>query len=565
MTTANPFSCLTYSLSLLATISLHASATSLHDHARPQKFQHYSDEKTSIATSWGVIDEPTLPENVCTTLAATLQPINGSLDSIDADPTYSAPDTLRIQNAINDCPAGSAVKLATGDDGESGFLTGPLTLKSGVTLWIDGGVTLFASRNPQDYDTGVGSCGTANNDKTKTCKPLIYGNSLSGNGIVGDGKIDGRGGSVLTAGPNAGKRSWWDVAYQTVSQGLIQHAPRLLQIDNSSNIVMYRLTLENSPNFHVITNNVTGMTAWGLKILTPSLVYTQPGYNCPAGTTPDMQTPATCFTPGNVKNTDGFDPGQSKNVLLAYSYISTGDDHVAIKAHATGTSSIPSTYMAFVNNHFYYGHGMSLGSETDSGINNIVVSNLSIDGLNSTDSGTDTASGNGLRIKSDSTRGGQVSDVLFENICMRSVERPLVFDTFYSKPASSAQKASYPHFNGITLRNVHSLGLSNFGAGQLSFYGYMDKNASYPITISLDNVVIDGGNVSFAFPHNSGPNANPAAAHFNFTGGPVSFASLLAPSKQYDVQLNGTPGQGTPLDCSNAFVPYSSVLPDSPI
>ncbi|WP_045761885.1 glycoside hydrolase family 28 protein [Xanthomonas albilineans] len=565
MTTTTSSSLSVYGLPLLVFFSLHAGATSLHEHPTRKKPYQDQDNTSSIVTAWGTIDEPKLPSNVCTTLNATLQPLNGSLDSIDADPTYSAPDTLRIQDAINDCPVGSAVKLAQGSYGESGFLTGPLTLKSGVTLWIDEGVTLFASRNPQDYDTGVGSCGTANSDKTKTCKPLIYGNSLSGNGIVGDGKIDGRGGSVLTSGPNAGKRSWWDVAYQTVSQGLIQHAPRLLQIDNSSNIVMYRLTLENSPNFHVLTNNVTGMTAWGLKILSPSLVYTQPGYNCPAGTTPDVQTPATCFTPENVKNTDGFDPGQSKNVLLAYSYISTGDDHVAIKAHATDSSSIPSTYMAFVNNHFYYGHGMSLGSETDSGMNNIVVRNLSIDGLNSFNPNKDSTSGNGLRIKSDSTRGGQVSDVLFENVCMRSVAHPLVFDAFYSKPASSAKSASYPRFNGITLHNVHSLGLSNLGAGQLNFYGYMGKNVSYPITISLDNVVIDGGNVSFAFPHNGGPNANPAATHFSFTGGPVSFASLLSPSKQYDVQLNGTPGQGTPLDCSNAFVTYSSVLPDSPI
>ncbi|WP_045727809.1 glycoside hydrolase family 28 protein [Xanthomonas sp. GPE 39] len=565
MTTTASSSFPAYGLSLLAVFSLHAGATSLHSHTTPQKPHHKQDQETSIVTDWGNINEPTLPQNVCTTLKATLQPVNGSLDSVDADSTYSAPDTLRIQDAISDCPAGSAVKLAQGSDGESGFLTGPLTLKSGVTLWIDKGVTLFASRNPQDYDTGAGSCGTADNDKTKTCKPLIYGTSLSGNGIVGDGKIDGRGGSVLTAGPNAGKRSWWDVAYQTVSQGLIQHAPRLIQIDNSTNIVMYRLTLENSPNFHVITNNVTGMTAWGLKILSPSLVYTQPGYHCPAGTTPDVQTPATCFTPGNTKNTDGFDPGQSKNVLLAYSYISTGDDHVAIKAHASGTSSIPSTHMAFVNNHFYYGHGMSLGSETDSGMSNIVVRNLSIDGFNSTDASKDPASGNGLRIKSDSSRGGQVSDVLFENICMRNVARPLVFDAFYSKPASSAKSSSYPHFDGITLRNVHSLGSTGFGAGQLSFYGYMDKNVSYPITISLDNVVLDGGKPSFVTPHNGGPGADPAATHFSFTGGPVSFASLLSPSRQYDVQLNGTPGQGEPLDCSNAFVTYSSVLPDSPI
>ncbi|CTP84293.1 polygalacturonase [Xanthomonas translucens pv. arrhenatheri] len=558
MTTASAMSRLNLALPLLAIASLHANAA-----VHPPLAQR--DQAANVSTGWGTIDQPTLPQNVCMTLAATLQPIGGSLDGVDADPAYSAPDTLRIQDAISDCPAGSAVQLVTGAHGESGFLSGPLTLKSGVTLWIDQGVTLFGSRNPRDYDNGLGTCGIANTDKGKSCKPLIYGNAISNSGVVGDGKIDGRGGSVLTAGPNAGKRSWWDVAYQNVSQGLVQHAPRLLQIDNSKDFTLYALTLENSPNFHVVTDNVSGVTVWGIKILSPSLVYTRPGYACPAGSTPDQRTPATCFTPETAKNTDGFDPGQSRNVLLAYSYISTGDDNVAIKAHASAKSSNPSTDMAFVNNQFYYGHGMSFGSETDTGIHRVQAQNLSIDGFNSNDAIKDPAANNGLRIKSDRTRGGQVSDITFENICMRNVARPLVFDAFYSKPANADLGSAYPRFDNITLRNVHSLGSRDFGAGQLSFYGYRDAKQSYPITLALDNVVLEGGAISFAAPHNGGPNANPAATHFRFTGGPVSFANLLVSSTQYDVQLQGQPGTGKPLDCSAAFVTYSSVLADSPI
>ncbi|PPT83810.1 glycoside hydrolase family 28 protein [Xanthomonas theicola] len=558
MTTTTPLPCLKFGLPLLVIASLQANAA-------PRQPLAQRDAPTCVSTAWGTMAKPTLPQNVCMKLSATLRPVNGSLDSLDANPAYSATDTLRIQDAITDCPAGSAVKLVVGANGESGFLTGPLTLKSGVTLWIDQGATLFASRNPHDYDNGVGSCGIADTDKKKSCKPLIYGKAISGSGIVGDGKIDGRGGSVLTAGPNAGKRSWWDVAYQNVSQGLVQHAPRMLQIDNSNDFTLYAVTLENSPNFHVVTDNVVGVTAWGIKILSPSLVYTRPGYKCPAGTTPDVLTPATCFTPATVKNTDGFNPGQSRNVLLADSYISTGDDNVAIKAHASTKASNPSSNMAFVNNHFYYGHGMSMGSETDSGMHHIVVQNLSIDGFNASDAIKDPASGNGLRIKSDRTRGGQVSDISFENICMRNVARPLVFDAFYSKPGNAEPSTAYPHFDNITLRNVHSLGSRHFGAGQLSFYGYRDAKVSYPITIAMDNVVLEGGAISFAAPHYDGPNANPAATHFSFTGGPVSFASRLTPSTQYDVQIQGQPGTGEPLDCSDAFPAYSSVLPDSPI
>ncbi|MFP4897600.1 glycosyl hydrolase family 28 protein, partial [Paraburkholderia sp. EG304] len=84
---------------------------------------------------------------------------------------------------------------------------------------------------------------------------------------------------------------------------------------------------------------------------------------------------ATCFTPDTVKNTDGFDPAQSRNVLLAYSYISTGDDHVAIKARASPGSK----NLMFAHNHFYYGHGMSIGSETNAGISNVAIIDLTMD------------------------------------------------------------------------------------------------------------------------------------------------------------------------------------------
>jgi polygalacturonase len=312
----------------------------------------------------------------------------------------SQPDTARIQATIDACASGEAVKLTQGGAGQSTFLSGPLNLKSGVTLWIDQGVTLFASRNPADDDNGVGTCGTATESNTKSCNPFILAKDTKGSAIVGEGVIDGRGGSLLTAGANAGKRTWWDVAYQNKTSGLNQQNPRLVQVSGGSGFTLYGVTLQNSPNFHVVTDGVAGVTAWGIKIMTPSLAYSRSGYACPAGTTPDTVTPATCFTPDTVKNTDGFDPGQSSNVLLAWSYISTGDDDVAVKASASPGSN----NLTFSHNHFYYGHGMSIGSETNAGVHNVAVTDLTVDGH-------DSPNGNGLRIKSHAAQGGKVSAV----------------------------------------------------------------------------------------------------------------------------------------------------------
>ncbi|MEA5124244.1 glycoside hydrolase family 28 protein [Xanthomonas floridensis] len=543
------------SLALFGLASFQASA-------KGPSSQDLPETAHSISTRWGVVQQPTLPRQVCATLKAALVPVAGSLDALDQDPSQSRRDTARLQAAIDDCPAGSAVHLVPGDAGQSGVLSGPLTLKSGVTLWLDRNVTLFASRNPQDYDNGLGTCGTATNDKAKSCNPLIHVTGAAGSGIVGAGKIDGRGGSTLTAGPNAGKASWWDLAYLNVSKGLSQHVPRLLQIDNSTDVTLYDITLENSPNFHVISDNVVGLTAWGIKILAPSLVYSRPGYHCPAGSTPDVNPHATCFTPETAKNTDGFDPGQSKNVLLAYSYISTGDDGVAIKAAAKASRVIASENMLFAHNQFYYTHGFSLGSETDAGMRHIAVRDLSIDGFNANDVLRDPYAANGLRIKSDASRGGHVDDISFENICMRGVARPLVFDANYANPAT---RTKLPQFTGISLSNVHSLGSTTLGGGELSFYGYRDASTTLPITISLDNVVLEGGKITFAQPHFGGPASNPGATHFTFNGGPVSFYDQLTSSMPNDVQLQGTPGPGAPLQCNGAFIALHSVLPDSPI
>lgn len=442
------------------------------------------------------------------------------------------------------------MKLVAGNAGQSGFLSGPLTLKSGVLLWIDSGVTLFASRNPADFDNGVGTCGTATSSGTVACNPLVLATSTSNSGIVGGGTIDGRGGSLLTSGPNNGTRTWWDVAYQTKTSGLNQHNPRLIQVNKGSNFTLYGITVQNSPNFHIVTSGVSGVTAWGIKILSPSLLYTKAGYVCPSGTTPDVVTPATCFTPDTVKNTDGFDPGQSSNVLLAYSYISVGDDHVAVKAHSTPSSS----KLMFAHNHFYYGHGMSIGSETDSGLDNLVVQDLSIDGY-------DSPNGEGLRIKSDSSRGGVVQNVSYNQICMRNVRRPLVFDAFYSSSTGS----QYPNFKGISVSDFHYLGSSAYRGGLLVFAGYELNGQNNPLTISLDNVVFDGTQPTFDGGHNGSPSTLPAATHFTFGPGAVSFASAVTASSARDVTVTGSSGISTAVDCSTAFVPLSSVLASSPI
>lgn len=502
-----------------------------------------------VQTQWGLVSEPALTTHICATLTAALTSERGSLDAVDADGKTTHPDQERLQTAIDHCHDG-AVKLVAGAKGEDAFLTSPIQLKSGVTLWIDTGVTLFASRDPKDYDNGPGDCGTANRMSKKSCTALIWTKNADHAGIIGQGKIDGRGGSLLLSGPNAGKRSWWDVAWQT-KQGLTQHNFRLLQIDGGKDFTLYGVTFENSPNFHIVSNGLSGFTAWGIRILSPSLVYTKPAYACPEGSTPDKTTPATCFTPETVKNTDGFDPGQSDHVLLAYSYISTGDDNVAIKAHGSPAASLTT----IAHNHFYFGHGMSLGSETDSGDHDIHVYDLSLDGM-------DSAQNNGLRIKSDASRGGRVDKLLFEDVCMRGQLNPIVLDTAYADKKGTA----FPDFADITLRNVHDLGSSAFkGKQRIVLRGFIEQGQNLPLGVRFDNVVFEDAPLVVGN-HNPKNGPDPVATHVTFGPGPVSFADLIAPSPERHVTVTDErTGSAPPRDCSAAFPKLSDILTDSPI
>src|SRR6476620_8525067 len=98
------------------------------------------------------VGEPRFP-GVCTVLAARHSAPRGTL----SEASEAAPDTARIQAAIDGCAPGQAVKL-TGAGEKNVFLTGPLQLRPRVTLWVDAGTAVFASRDARDYDVEPGSC-----------------------------------------------------------------------------------------------------------------------------------------------------------------------------------------------------------------------------------------------------------------------------------------------------------------------------------------------------------------------------------------------------------------------
>src|SRR5215475_10993145 len=123
----------------------------------------------ALAQDTRTVVEPAIPP-ACVTLKGKIARAASSIAPEDE----TKADTARIQAALDSCPAGRAVVLQRASQRLDAFLSGPLQLRRGVTLVVDRGAYLFASRNPRDYDLKPGVCGTIT-EEGRGCKALING------------------------------------------------------------------------------------------------------------------------------------------------------------------------------------------------------------------------------------------------------------------------------------------------------------------------------------------------------------------------------------------------------
>jgi polygalacturonase len=487
---------------------------------------------TALANAYGQdtrrVTEPKFPPS-CAVLTAGLNARGSTL----AESDENKPDTSRIQQALDRCQPGQAVELKAGG-GHDAFLTGPLELRQGVTLLIDKGVILFGSRNPRDYDLVPGLCGTITEKKVPytqgisghACKPLIGGNHVAGAAVMGDGIIDGRGGYKMI-GQNI---SWWDLAEQSIkgwpdqynnwARGVaenpaafrpltapppgvigLQNNPRMMILSGCDNFTLYRIQLRNSPNFHVSYSGGNGFTAWGVVINTPK----------------------------GALNGDGIDIGQpwpevlssATNVTITHCYIHAGDDNVAIKSPTGYLTS----HVTVSHNHFYTGHGMSIGSATSGGIGAIRISDLTLDGTST-----------GIQLRSSAKLGGPVHDVEYDDVCIRDNRTPIMItshaESFGHHEVDAAESNKTPTFTDIRFNNVLIQ-----GGGRISLDGL---DASHHLGISFHNVVGD----------------QPAAIRAVANRADIQLDGSNISVSGDDVKVSSAPSRGTPNACAEKFVPF---------
>ncbi|MBT1620544.1 polygalacturonase [Curtobacterium flaccumfaciens pv. poinsettiae] len=405
------------------------------------------------------------------------------------------PDTHRIQQALDECAksGGNQVVIQLSPSGESrDFLSGPLQLHAGEILLLAPEVTLFASRNPADFQAPGGvACGTISS-KENGCVPFISLANHSGiesteNRNGARGAIDGRGDQEMIGRG----LSWWQLAQAAKDRGY-QNVPRLLQAQKVNDVTLYSLDLINSPGSHVSFKDGTGFTAWGVHIKTPV----------------------------TARNTDGIDPAGASDVTVIHSSIMDGDDGIAIKA-----GSQPSAHITIKDNIVDGSHGISIGSETTAGVSDVLVVDNTINGMDSTGKMGGTAAG--IRIKSSAAVGGVVRQITYKNTCVLNTKIPLSFDTHYSSGGGHA----IPWYEDIVVDGFQSS--STLRNGYVELNGWDNQHA---LGVKFSGTAIDTTNLKAS-------NAKIVDAGVRFGGRPLG---PLGPT----VHISREPARGNVPDCA---------------
>jgi hypothetical protein len=477
------------------------------------------------------VTEPTFP-TVCTQVQADLSIAGGEPSS----ELNTATDTANIQTALSGCAAGEAVELVANGTNDA-FVIAPIAIPPGVTLLVDGGVTVFASRNPADYQIGTASsnttCGTVNTTGSDCYALISLGQKSVGGttgytganvtGIMGYGVINGRGADKLisiSAGTvTTQTNSWWDLA-SMASGSNVQDSPIMVSLDNIVNAQLYKITILNSPHFHVklqgkgSASQPTDFTVWGIKLLAP-------------------------FT---AHNTDGIDPTGVVNMSVINSVIGDGDDESAISG-----SSLSENF-TYNNLLLTSGHGLSIGSITKAGVSNVLVNGANFEGQ-ATDSNAEA-----LRIKSYCSNGGAVSQVTYENVCIQNVAQAIDLDPYYDATTSTT---SCPAFGTssepITFSNVYVLTKSG-----INLQGLSNSAVTNTSNITLNNVFVDAATLDIKTDQSNDTTATPAYDAITLTGNyyPAALGTLNTATNATSVTEvnNGTLAAAFPASaCSTSF------------
>ncbi|SHE74116.1 Polygalacturonase [Dysgonomonas macrotermitis] len=372
------------------------------------------------------------------------------------------------------------------------YLTGPIVLKSNITLDIEAGATIKFSDDFSEYTPFVEM--RYEGVVMKSFCPMIYAYEQQNITIKGEGTIDGNG------------KKWW---YGTFS---IEGAHK--DEDFRKELAGYQdMWSKENPNFTIEEQSDWKRTL-GKRFFRPPLM--QP-YKCKdfkvEGVT-IINSPFWTINPEfcenvtvqgvtinnpDAPNTDGINPSSCKNVLISDCHITVGDDCITLKSgrdlqgreYATPCENITITNCVMLAGH----GGVVIGSEMSGDVRKVTISNCVFDGTD-----------RGIRLKSTRGRGGIVEEIRVSNIVMKNiVGEAITLNLFYSNVPAEEFSERTPvfrniHISGLTGSEVNTactvLGIEEALISDISFSDInIDAKTGFVINkakdITLDNVRVN--------------------------------------------------------------------------
>jgi len=326
-------------------------------------------------------------------------------------PRFPARDFLitkygTINEAIEACSraGGGRVVVPRGD-----YLTGPIRLRSHVELHLDAGATLRFSQDPARYPLVLTRWEGV---ELMNYSPLIYALDCQDVAISGEGTLDGQ----------ADEQHWWNwkplkpPQLQTNDRkNLFQQAekgvpveervygpghflrPAFIEPYRCKNVLIEGVTIRNAPFWAMHPTLCTNVTIRRVTVISSG------------------------------PNNDGCDPESCRDVLIEDCIFETGDDCIALKSGRNQDGrrvNVPIENVVIRGCRMKAGHGgLTVGSEVSGGARNIFAEKNQLDSPDLE---------RGLRLKTNSARGGFIENVFARDIEIGSVQlAPIEIDLRY--------------------------------------------------------------------------------------------------------------------------------------
>ncbi|GMI76414.1 hypothetical protein like AT4G23820 [Hibiscus trionum] len=319
------------------------------------------------------------------------------------------------------------------------YLTDSFNLTSHMTLFLAQGAVIKATQDTLNWPliAPLPSYGRGRERPGGRYMSFIHGDGLEDVVITGEnGTIDGQG------------DIWWNMWRQRTLEFT---RPSLVEFVDSRGILISNVIFRNSPFWNIHPVYCSNVVIRNVTILAP----------------PDSP------------NTDGIDPDSSSNVCIEDSFISTGDDLVAVKSGwdeygiAYGR---PSSYITIrrVTGTTPFA-GIAVGSETSGGVENVLAENIVV-----------YNSGVGVSIKTNIGRGGFIKNITVSEVFMENVRTGIkVSGATGDHPDNNFNPNALPNVNNVILKNIWGVKVQRAGSMQ----GLKDS----PFTgICLSNVSLQG-------------------------------------------------------------------------